>query len=94
MRLTYLEKGHISHLGDRLRLLDGSIWIEDIWTPALQREGDQSIMEAFLHVTAKGATPRKLEMANLCQMWMKVITVSELATVEGRQIPAERLNGK
>ena len=40
MQITYLEKGHIFHLRDRLRLLDGSIWIENIWTPALQREQD------------------------------------------------------
>lgn len=43
----YIEEGLIRHIRDRLAYLEGSIAIEDIWCPKLQREGDISIMQAL-----------------------------------------------
>jgi hypothetical protein len=36
----------ISYLGSS----NASLWIEDIWTPILQHDGDASLMEAFLSI--------------------------------------------
>ena len=85
--------GHISHLRERLRQLGGGIWIENAWVPHLQREHDESIMGAFIKVKTKGASKARLENANLCRMYAKVITVAELTNMNGRTISPKRLDG-
>ena len=92
--LTYLEDGHIAHLRERLRQLGGGIWIENAWVPDLQREHDESIMGAFIKVKTKGASKARLENANLCRMYARVITVAELTDMNGRTISPERLDGR
>jgi hypothetical protein len=92
--LTYLEDGHIAHLRERLRQLGGGIWIENAWVPDLQREHDESIMGAFIKVNTKGASKARLENANLCRMYARVITVAELTDMNGRTISPERLDGR
>ena len=92
LRLPYLEPGHIMHLRDRLRELNGSIVIEDIWYPTLQREGDVSIMEQLSRLP--GVTKRELEHANQCRKYTRVITIAEMASLCGRYIPPDRFNGR
>ena len=94
LELTYLEHGHIAHLRERLRVLGGGVWIDDTWTPQLQRARDQAIMDVFARVKCKGATKRKLFLANKVRMWLRVITVAELADEGGRVIPADRFAGE
>ena len=92
-RLPYMEPGHIMHLRDRLRELDGSILvIEDIWYPTLQRERDESIMGKLAQLP--GISKRELEHANQCRKYIKVITIAEMASICGRYIPPNRFNGK
>eukprot|EP00956_Cyclotella_meneghiniana_P023204 scaffold44714_cov61-Cyclotella_meneghiniana.AAC.4 len=40
-----------------------------------------------------GVTKGKLKKANLCRKWIRVITVAELASIDGKYIPANRFNG-
>ena len=61
----YLEEGVISHLRGTLKKLHGSIHIEDVWTPQLQREGDRSLMEAFAQNEPK-IKKGDLKAANTC----------------------------
>lgn len=89
--LSYLTEGHISHIRERLRALEGGIWVEDTWSPSLQRRGDISLMERFLQIKA---SPAKYRAANLVRLWLRVITIAELADESGLRIPAERLNGE
>lgn len=91
MPINYLEQGHIAHLRQRLHELKGSVWIENVWVPALQRLKDVSIMERFSQVP--GATEYKLRMANECRLFLRVITIAELANVDGRFISPDRLDG-
>ena len=51
-------------------------------------------MDAFIKVKKKGATKACLENANLCRMYARVITVAELADINGRTISPERLDGR
>jgi hypothetical protein len=48
--ITYVESGYILHLRNRLSALSASLWIEDTWSPKLQRVGDESIMERFIPI--------------------------------------------
>ena len=61
--IHYLEKGFVSALRERMRLIDMPFWIEECWSPPLQREGDASIMEEFVKI--KGISKLDLEKANL-----------------------------
>ena len=65
------------------------MWIENAWAPQLQRIRDQPIMTAFLKVKHKGATAKKLEWANLCRLYLQVVTVAELADENGLRISPE-----
>eukprot|EP00956_Cyclotella_meneghiniana_P015235 scaffold23138_cov41-Cyclotella_meneghiniana.AAC.5 len=91
-RLPYMEPGHIMHLRDRLRELDGSIVIEDIWYPTLQPEGDASIMGMLAQLP--GISKRELEHAYQCRKYIKVITIAEMTSLCGRFIPPNRFNGR
>ena len=68
-----------------------SVWIENVWVPAHQRLKDASIMSRFAQV--KGATEHKLRIANECRLFLRVITIAELANVDGRFISPDRLDG-
>jgi hypothetical protein len=88
----YLEVGLIRHLRERLNYLDGKLTVENLWCPQLQREHDTSIMQALSRLP--GVTPGELKKANLCRKWMRVITLAEIASIDGTKIPATHLNGK
>jgi hypothetical protein len=88
----YIEEGLIRHIRERLAYLKGSIAIEDVWCPSLQRKGDTSIMQSLSRLPS--VTKGELKKANLCRKWMRVITLAELASLDGRYIPANRFNGQ
>ena len=89
--LKYAGIGLIPHLRERLKALKGELHIERAWTPQLQRQNDASIMEQF-HTICTSQT--QLNIANNCILWLRVITISDLADISGRTIPFDRLNGK
>jgi len=94
LHLTYLEEGMISHLRDRLRELKGGIWIENLWVPQLQREKDQSLMEIFMKAKSRKITNKIIEEANICRIYLRIITVAELADLNGREISPHKINGE
>jgi hypothetical protein len=81
----------IVHLRERLREAKGSIVVDDIWLPALQRLKDMAIMEAI--ALLPGITKREMEHVNQCRKWLRVITIAEMASFCGKHIPPDRLNG-
>jgi ribonuclease HI len=87
-----LEEGIISHLRSRLKALQGKIAIDGIWTPSLQRLHDRSIMEVLCMLPK--VSRRQLQVANFCRKWMRVITIAELASIDGRYLPPDRFNGR
>ena len=90
-----IEEGQIQHIHDRLNDLGGGIWIENAWKPNLQRIGDKSLMKTFLNIRGKvkKVSPEKLRMANEVRMWLRVITIAELADESGKSISPAKLNG-
>ena len=89
--ISYVSNGWLLHIRSRLGALNGSIWIEKAWQPALQRLGDESIMEK---INALPYPPSVLRKANECRLWLRVITIAELASLNGKTVPMDRLQGK
>ena len=90
-RLDYLDNGHLVALRNRMSAYDASLWIEEAWAPKLQRVGDRALMEAFGKIV--GITKRMLEKANAVRLYLRVITIADLADPAGEFIPAGMLTG-
>ncbi len=86
-----MEDGWLLHLRQRLAHLNGSIWVEEAWTPKLQRVGDASIMEALTNLS--DVTTGELIAANNCRMYLRVITLSDIVTLDGRIIDKGLIDG-
>jgi hypothetical protein len=82
----YLEVGLIRQLRERLDYLDGKLAVENLWCPQLQRERDISIMQALSRLP--GVTPGKFKKANLYWKWLRIITLAEIASIDGTKTPA------
>ena len=50
-------------------------------------------MEVFTRSKDKKITPHKLRLANKCRVYLRVITVAELADLDGQKIHPDKLNG-
>ena len=72
--VRYLERSYIIELRTRLHEMQASLWIERKWTPALQRVGDQSIMEQFAQLP--GITRVALRQANAVRLYLPVVTIT------------------
>ena len=83
--LSYMPQGWILHLRSRFNEWGGQMWIEHQWTSKLQREHDSSLMKAFSKLP--GATKQKLEKCNMCRLYSRVITVSDINDKRGTHIP-------
>ena len=90
--IDYLEESWVLTVRKRLKVLDAKIWIEDIWRPTKQREGDVGIMDAVLGIT--GINEAQLRAVNMCQIYLRVIMVSDMANTQGTAIPPGRMLGK
>ncbi|KAL7533445.1 hypothetical protein ACHAXR_008969 [Thalassiosira sp. AJA248-18] len=75
--LSYAPSGWFIHQRNRLQAMNGILWVERQWTPSIQRHGDQSIMATFLAIP--DITPIKLRHTNYCQLFMRVVTVADMA---------------
>ena len=87
--ITFLGKGWILNLRHMLDYYDMQIWVEDIWRFQKQRLGDRSIMETF----ASDPFIKQMDLvlvSELCK-WMRVVFLSEIASVDGTTIPYERI---
>ena len=91
----HLEKDWITHVRDRLAKLNACIAVENAWVPLLQRVHDAPLMAAFSNLKAKSSiSDSRLTIANEVRMWLKVVTISELADVDGACISPEKLDGR
>ena len=90
--LSYVGKGWFIHNRQRLHKMNAKMWVEDQWTPKVQRLHDQSLMKAFSVI--EGITQGKMDKANHCRMYMKCITIADLANEKGTTIPGSRMNGE
>ena len=90
--IEYLSPSYIIELRKRLAEINAYIWIEKCWTPKLQREGDAALMERFAQCPL--ISRAMLRKANAVRIYLRVITIADLADVRGSFIPAGILTGK
>ena len=64
----YLEPSDIIDLRRRLAEMGVSIWIETVWSPHLQRDGNSSLMDCFSQIP--GITRAKLRRANAVRLYL------------------------
>ena len=92
LKLEYVDQGHLVKLRERMREYDASLWIEDAWSPKLQRECDESIMKVISTLT--GITKGMLKKVNAVRLYLRVITIADLADASGSYVPAGMLLGQ
>ena len=59
------------------------LWIYNAWKPKPQREEDSFIMDHFIKYGYKTA---ELAHLNRCRIWLRVMTVADIATADGKYI--------
>jgi hypothetical protein len=89
-KLDYIDQGWITNLIHRLGKAGLTLWIENCWTPKLQREHDVSLME---HLLRLDTTKRERKDVSSCLKYMGVVTLADLADEKGILIPGDRLIG-
>ena len=90
--IEYIDSGWISGLRNRLRSFSAGIWVEDAWQPKLQREHDRSLMEEFSQL--HGITKHQLRKVNGVRLYLRVITIADLANEAGDYICDDMLTGE
>ena len=92
--IDYVSYGWTPHIRHCLAKQSCRMSIEKDWIPLLQRLHDDSIMERIAGCTK--TTPKEQMLANKCQLWMRVITIANLASLTDEQYPLNnsRNNGE
>ena len=60
--VTYMGNYFLMAVRERMAEIGATMWVEDLWVPKLQREGDKLLMERF--VMTKGMTKTMLRQEN------------------------------
>lgn len=90
--ISYLSPSYIIDLQRRMSEMKAFLGIEDIWVPQLQREGDEALMQRFLRCPQ--ISRAMLRQANAVRLYLRVVTIADLADAGGTFIPAGMLTGK
>jgi hypothetical protein len=88
--LNFLGPGWIHHMRQRLQHMGGKIWLEHQWTPSTLRLNDTSIMSTVLRLNLPNSTLKKF---NYVRLYLRVITIADLADATGAKIPGNRFSG-
>ena len=72
--------------------IDALMWTEQAWHPKLQHTNNAELMELFIALPA--TTTRQLDKCNQGRLYLRVITLSDLAHEFGGYIPDEVVIGK
>jgi hypothetical protein len=91
INLSFIGKGWFPQVRQRLNNMGGQLWIEQQWTPALQRIHDNSIMKALILST--NISEQTLRILNYVRLFLRVITIADIANEQGTIIPGQRFSG-
>ena len=90
-KLHHLEAKWISSLRTYLKDTGSCLELDETHVPPLQREYDQCIMDAVL--TSGAFQPKQIRMINYCRLYLRVSTVADITTANGRQIHEPMFSG-
>jgi hypothetical protein len=81
INLSFIGKGWFPQIRKRLNNMKGQFWIEQQWTPALQRIHDTSIMKAL--ILSPNISEQTLRILNYVRLFLRVITIADIANEQG-----------
>jgi hypothetical protein len=87
--IRYVGRGWLVNLREMLHCYGITVWIEGAWRFPLQRQGDCALMERF--ASNPNITPVMLVYANEFRIWMRIISLAQLASVDGTNICIDRI---
>ena len=90
-RWYHLGQGWLLSLRHYLYVIKGRIILDDAWTPELVRENDETIMDAFLGRC--DSTEYELALANSVRLYLRVLTLSDITSMNGQCIESWARNG-
>lgn len=90
--VNYLGDSYFLHIRSQLAEINASLWIEDVWRPTPHREHDAFLMDQFIRIP--GITRADLKQANAVRMYLRVLTIADMADPSGEFIPDGMLTGK
>jgi hypothetical protein len=85
-----IEPNWITSIWSYAKLTNTTIEVENQWLPTLAREGDATIIDAALTLNL---TTSQIRQINACRIYLQVITISDISTVDGRYILPHILKG-
>lgn len=89
--ISYIGASYFLHIREQLAEINASLWIEDVWKPQPHREHDEFIMDKFLQIP--GITNGELRQANAVRLYMRILTIADIADPSGEFIPDGMLTG-
>ena len=90
--IKYVTNSSILSLRGQLDSIGAGLWVEDKWLHPLQRENDAFLMDRFLQIPQ--ITTLQLKQANEVRLYLRVLTIADLADPSGRFIPDNSLTGE
>ena len=91
-RWNHLGQGWLLSLRGFLHHIGGRVVIPGIWTPQLTRVNDEAIMDAFRRTC--DPTEYEMALANSVRLYLRVLTVADIADYAGRNITAWAREGR
>ena len=89
--LPHLESSWLASLRQYLKDIEANLELDETHIPALQCEGDRHIMDAVLaNPTFK---PFQVRLVNYCRLYLRVVTVADIASAKGDTIDPGMLQG-
>jgi hypothetical protein len=79
-KLTYVTDNWFVQIRDFLISIQGTISINNLWTPKIERIGDSILMELFKN---SGLPPASLQLVNNWRIHFQVITLSDICNAAG-----------
>jgi hypothetical protein len=90
--IKYVGRGWLVNLREMLHCYGMTVWIEKAWRFPLQRQGDCALMERFAsnpHITLL-----MLIYANEFRIWLRVVSLAQLASIDGKCIPIDKIRNE
>ena len=84
-QVNYLRNSFFLHLRSQLSDINASLWIEDVWRPQIHRDHDEFIMDQFVKIP--GITRAELRQANAVRLYLRILTIADIADPSGEFIP-------
>eukprot|EP00957_Ditylum_brightwellii_P063349 4808688-Ditylum_brightwellii.AAC.1 len=88
---SYVPASWLGHLRTFLRIYKGKITIPHAWLPAPQRQHNQILMDVFCRLKPSTLT---LERLNAVRLYPGALTLSDIATDDGKSIMDWALAGR